>query len=100
MSLVNVRRQKGSFCYDIGWVDPGTHRYYLADRTNKGIDVIDTTSNTYLSTLAIGKFEGFTGSPDTSGPDGILVVPAYCPLSAGDAHSPAKVVDVSSGAIV
>jgi len=100
ISLPNVPPQKGSFSYDIGWVDPGTHRYYLADRTNKGIDLIDTTSNTYLSTLAQGKFEGFTGSPDTSGPDGILVVPADHQLWAGDAHSLVKVVDLSSGAIV
>ena len=100
ISLPNVPPQKGSFSYDIGWVDAETHRYYLADRTNKGIDLIDTTSNTYLSTLAQGKFEGFTGSPDTSGPDGILVVPADHQLWAGDAHSLVKVVDLSSGAIV
>ena len=100
ISLPNVPPQKGSFSYDIGWVDPGTHRYYLADRTNKGIDLIDTTSNTYLTTLAKGNFEGFTGSPDTSGPDGILAVPADHQLWAGDAHSLVKVVDVSSGAIV
>src|SRR5690242_7222820 len=27
---------------DIGWFDPGTEKYYLADRNNGGVDVFDT----------------------------------------------------------
>ena len=100
ISLPNVPPAKGNFSYDIGWVDPGPHRYYLADRTNKGIDTIDTTTNNYLKTLAAGQFEGFTGNPDTSGPDGVLLVAEDQQLWVGDAHSLVKVVDVASGSIV
>lgn len=100
ISVPNVPPPKGSFTYDIGWVDPGTHRYYLADRVNKGIDIFDTANNTYITTLAAGRFAGFTGNPDTSGPDGILVVPEDHQLWAGDANSLVKVIDLRTGSIV
>lgn len=100
ISLPNVPPPTGSFSYDIGWVDSPTHRYYLADRTNKAIDVVDTTSNTLLTMLAAGKFQGFTGNPDTSGPDGVLLIPEDRQLWVGDAHSLVKVVDVTSGEVV
>ena len=100
ISLPNVPPPTGSFSYDIGWVDSSAHRYYVADRTNKGIDVVDTASNTYLTTLAAGKFQGFTGNPDTSGPDGVLLVPEDHQLWVGDAHSLVKVVDAASGEVM
>ena len=56
--------------FDIGWVDPARARYYLADRSNAAIDVIDTTENSVVA--QIGGFKGFTGKNDTSGPDGIV----------------------------
>jgi len=100
IAVPNVPPAKGSFTYDIGWVDPGTHRYYLADRVNKGIDVFDTASNTYITTLAAGKFAGFTGNPDTSGPDGILIVPEDHQMWVGDAGSLVKIIDLRTGSIV
>ena len=33
---------------DINWVDPGTERYYLADRSNAGVDVIDAEDDTFV----------------------------------------------------
>src|SRR5215471_3273037 len=33
--------------FDISYVDPVTGFYILGDRTNKGVDVIDTASNTF-----------------------------------------------------
>src|ERR1700730_13940590 len=30
---------------DISWVNPHRAEYYLADRSNKGIDIIDTENN-------------------------------------------------------
>jgi hypothetical protein len=60
--------------FDISWVDPKTSRYYLSDRANAGIDVIDTSSLTFLRTL--GGFVGIViknGAVDNShsGPDGV-----------------------------
>jgi len=100
ISLPNVPPKTGNFTYDIGWVDPGAHRYFLADRTNNGIDVIDTTTNTYLKTLAAGKFEGWKGKPALSGPNGILTVPAGHELWVGEARGLVKVIDQASGSIV
>src|SRR5262249_48635040 len=31
----------GLLSTDIGWVDPGTERFYLADRSNRGVDLFD-----------------------------------------------------------
>src|SRR5258708_5084475 len=53
--------------YDINWLDPGSQRYYLADRTaTKGtgrIDVVDTQTNKLLYTIPQTKSEiGFAGT--------------------------------------
>src|SRR6478672_10336315 len=31
----------GFFSFDISWVDSTSHKYYLADRSNKTIDILD-----------------------------------------------------------
>ncbi len=61
--------------FDISWVNPDRAEYYLADRANKGIDVIDTKTLTFKRT--IGGFVGIVASSPTaidnnhSGPDGV-----------------------------
>ncbi len=42
--------------FDISWVDPDHGLYFLADRSNKGIDIIDTVHNIFKKT--IGGFKG------------------------------------------
>src|SRR5262245_43163101 len=59
--------------YDISWVDQATQRYYLADRSNVVIDVVDAKTDTFLRQIS-GGFKGFTGNNDTSGPNGVLVI--------------------------
>jgi hypothetical protein len=61
------------FSFDISWVDPVLGKYFLADRSNLSIDVIDPTTN-QLSQFVNKGFAGFTGNNDTSGPDGVLTV--------------------------
>lgn len=34
--------------FDISYINPATGRYYLADRSNKAIDVFDTATDTYV----------------------------------------------------
>src|SRR5260221_14722229 len=34
--------------FDISWVNPDRAEYYLADRPNAGIDIIDTQHNTFV----------------------------------------------------
>jgi DNA-binding beta-propeller fold protein YncE len=73
--------------FDISWVDEPSQTYYLADRTNKQIDVVDARTDTFVQTLAHGRFVGFTGDNDTSGPNGILVIHSLHELWVGDGPS-------------
>ena len=84
--------------FEISWVDPGSHRYYLADRTNAAIDVFNTEDGTFLTQY--GGFVGNTGKSDTSGPDGVLVTPDSHEIWAGDGDSTVKVLDPETGSIL
>ena len=81
---------------DIIWVDPGTRRLYISDRSNFGIDIIDAENNLFM-----GRVTGFAG-PDTArgdpfanatipppngeGPSGVVVTPDK-KVWAGDGNS-------------
>src|SRR5262245_56516850 len=58
--------------FDISWVDAATQRYFLADRSNAVVDVVDAKAGTFLRQIK-GGFQGFTGNNDTSGPNGVTV---------------------------
>jgi hypothetical protein len=68
------------FSFDISWVDQGTGLYYLADRSNKALDVVDTTgAHTGTADTLFGQiggsafnFAGDTGNSGTSGPNGVV----------------------------
>ena len=49
--------------FDISWVNPDRAEYYLADRSNSGIDVIDTQTLKFKRT--IGGFVGVVNSMAT-----------------------------------
>src|SRR5712691_5744282 len=84
--------------YDISWVNPHRGEYYLADRSNAGVDVIDTKSLTFIRT--IGGFVGAklrangTVNNDISGPDGVVTHGRW--LYAGDGDSTLKVIDLDA----
>src|SRR5512147_2074245 len=62
------------FClssFDIGLVDAQIGRYFLADRTNKTIDQVVTSTNA-ISQLAPGSFVGVQAHSNTSGPNGVI----------------------------
>jgi hypothetical protein len=67
------------FSFDISWVDPANGLYFLGDRSNAAIDVIDTTGaftgtpDTLFGQIggAAFGFAGDTGSTATSGPNGV-----------------------------
>ncbi len=66
----------GLYSFDISWVDQASRTYYLADRSNFSVDVVDTTSNLLITQLS-GDFAGFTacsppaGANDCAGPNGV-----------------------------
>jgi hypothetical protein len=80
--------------FDISWVDPVLGKYFLGDRSNKAVDVIDTdTKNVKQFTPG---FVGFTGNNDTSGPDGVITVD-HKELWVGDGQSRVWVLNPHSG---
>lgn len=85
--------------FDISWVDPSLHAYFLADRSNKSIDVIDTETKTV--THQFPGFVGFAGSNNTAGPDGVLTLDnrGQTEIWAGDGNSTIKVIDYPSGTV-
>jgi hypothetical protein len=85
----------GKFTYDIGIVDPAARRYYLADRTNSSLDIIDL--NTFSVRQVTGGFTGQKPSNDNSGPDGVVVVPGGS-VYVGDVNV-VKVVDPVAGTV-
>lgn len=54
--------------FDISFVDPVIGLYLLGDRTNKAVDVIDTTTNTVLVQL--------TATPPFAGATRAIIMPA------------------------
>jgi DNA-binding beta-propeller fold protein YncE len=82
--------------FDVSWVDSLSSRYYLADRGNAGIEVIDAARGEYLR--RIGGFSG-DADHDHSGPNGVLVVPERNELWAGDGDSTVKIVSLANDSI-
>ncbi|GAC1401633.1 MAG: hypothetical protein NVS3B17_10390 [Vulcanimicrobiaceae bacterium] len=86
-----------SFAYDISAVDPSLHRLYLADRTNKSLDIVNTTDNSLTS---VGGFTGQIGTNNTiSGPDGVVVIPGSSVVAVGDVNV-VKFVDTTARTVV
>lgn len=88
--------------FDISWVNPDRAEYYLADRSNSGIDIINTRHNTFKKTIGgfIGIVLNAAGAVDNnhSGPDGVTSHGRW--LYAGDGNSTLKVIDLEKGKIV
>jgi len=85
--------------FDISWVDPVRAEYYLADRSNAGIDIIQTSTARFQRT--IGGFVGAVINPATntvvtsrSGPNGVVQHGRW--LYAGDGNSTLKVIDLNA----
>ena len=85
--------------YDISWVNPQRAEYYLADRSNSAIDIIDTKHLTFKRFLGKGLFVGVklnaagtAVNNDISGPDGVVTHGRW--LYAGDGDSTLKVFDL------
>jgi hypothetical protein len=86
---------------DIGWVDPATQRYYIANRSNLGVDIFDAVNHVWVGRvggmagpLASG---GGTIATNGPGPNGVLVTPDKI-LWAGDGNSTVQVANVDPNA--
>jgi len=89
--------------FDISWIDQSTGMYYLADRSNKGIDIVDTKKGAYVGRVAgmvgpIMKKDGTCCNNDKSGPNGVVTVNGK-EAWVGDGDSTVKVIDLKTGKI-
>ncbi len=80
----------GSGGFGMAMLDPTTQRYLLADRANRGLDVINAASRSY-----VGRVGGFS-----SGPNAVVLVPSRNEAWATDGDSTVKVIDLGSAAVV
>jgi hypothetical protein len=85
---------------DIAWADPGTERYYFADRSNFGVDIIDAEKDAWVGRVAgmAGPLPsgGGTSATNGPGPNGVVVTPLKR-LWAGDGNSTTQLADVDPG---
>ena len=90
-----------SFVFDISYADQG--RYYIADRTNKSVDAFETGHDGLIAVITGTGDKAFhgvdaSGSPDKSGPNGVVGIPGKNIVYVGDVAS-VKVVDTSSNTV-
>jgi hypothetical protein len=64
----------GLFSFDISFVDQTTQTYYLSDRSNFAIDVVDAKTDTFITQISANPpFAGASPSGgELSGPNGVL----------------------------
>lgn len=100
-SAFNTTSPGKMFVFDISWVDQATQLYYLADRSNAVIDVVNAKTDAFVRQID-GKFKGFTGSNDTSGPNGVVVIgrPGHQFLIVTDANSRVVSINLQNDSIV
>ncbi len=60
--------------FDISWVDAPSRRYFLADRSNAGVDVVDTRTNQFVRRIQGGFAGADPRGNDFSGPNGVVVI--------------------------
>jgi len=65
--------------FDVSWNDNSTQRYYLADRTNNAIDMVDSATDTFLGFIGKGHYSGARPCPGRpndgrhcAGPNGVV----------------------------
>ena len=87
--------------FDISWIDPDSQLYYLADRSNASVDVVDARTNQFVKQITAG-FKGlvFKAGPtppgglvadnDRSGPNGVAVSGHWLFVS----DAPSRVVSI------
>jgi hypothetical protein len=79
----------GMYSFDISWVDQDRRVYFIADRSNKAVDMVDTRTDTLIAQLAptgtFAPFAGFVpcvpaaGANDCAGPNGVVTAEAPLP---------------------
>jgi hypothetical protein len=89
--------------FDISWVENSSGKYFLADRSNKAVDLINASTDAFVGFIGLGQFVGSIppascagGGNTCSGPDGVLTDSAGL-LWVGDGNSTIKVLNPTAG---
>jgi hypothetical protein len=99
-TVMQVPGAASFFSFDISWFDPKLKKFFLADRNNKAIDVVDQNDvGGGVTQFPNPGFAGFSGNNDTSGPDGVLTANNSTELWVGDSPGKVWVMDATTGAI-
>lgn len=93
-TAANVQPGGALTSFDISFVDDSKGFYYLADRSNAAVDIINTTTDKVVAQP--GGFAGQRATTSVSGPNGVLV--AGTTLWVGDSPSLLKSLNVSNPA--
>jgi hypothetical protein len=97
--------------WDISWDDPTLGQFFLGDRTNNRVDVVNTGTNTFVEGVGTNLFAGVVpaatcqarkggapgvkpGGNDCNGPNGVLTT-NHNELWASDGNSTVKVFDLA-----
>jgi hypothetical protein len=87
----------GMYAYDISWVDQTTQTYFLGDRSNAAVDVVDANSGTFIRQITatppfagvVLNSSGTAANNSLSGPNGVVTgtIGGQICLFAGDGTS-------------
>jgi hypothetical protein len=87
----------GVFTYDIGAVDTTANHYYLSDRTNKALDIMNLSLYTFVQ-AKVG-YAGQQASNSMSGPNGDTPIPNTDTVYTGDVES-VKIVNAAGATLI
>lgn len=88
----------GMYGFDISFVDQSNQTYYLGDRSNAAVDVVNAKTGTFVKQItATPPFAGATGNNSTSGPNGVTTDGTGKCLFAGDGPSRVVSFKIPSG---
>ena len=99
-TVMQVPGAASFFSFDISWFDPKLRKFFLADRNNKAIDVVDATNPDGVTQFPNPGFAGVNpGGNDFSGPDGVLTANNSTELWVGDSPGKVWVMKTADGTI-
>src|SRR5262249_47186460 len=82
--------------FDIFSFDPVTRIMYFTDRVNRGVDAINTQTNTYLGTIPVPSCQN-PATAGTSCPSGVMVVPDLRKMVVTDRLTNIFIYDLTGG---
>src|SRR5689334_1682722 len=87
----------GRWSVDISFFDASTQKFYMADRNNFSIDIVDTATDTI--TGAASGFVGIQPVANTSGPNGVMTTSGPRQLWGGDGDGTVKIFPLDSNGV-